>query len=85
MSWELVVDDFVKKVLKRIPQRDVERVLSVIKELAINPYAGDIEKIQGEKNVWRRRIGSYRILYEVYIAEKIIYVVEVRRRTSNTY
>ena len=85
MSWELIVDDFAKKTLRRIPQRDAERVLSVIKELTVNPYAGDIEKMQGEKNAWRRRIGSYRIFYEVYAPRKIIYVSDVRRRTSNTY
>ena len=35
----------------------------VIKDLAIDPYTSDIQKMKGERNVWRRRIGSYRLFY----------------------
>jgi len=57
----------------------------VLRELIYNPYAGDIEKIEGDKDVWRRRIGSYRILYEINENRKLIYVFDIKRRASNTY
>ncbi len=85
MNWGLIVDDFVKKQLKRIPRHDTRRLLIAINELVINPFAGDIEKMEGEKNTWRRRIGNYRIFYEIVSQDKIIYVFSVERRTSGTY
>ncbi len=51
------------KFLSRIPQKDAERIFSVIPGLPDNPFSGDIQKMKGEENVWRRRIGAYRIRY----------------------
>ena len=85
MDWELKIDKIVRKQLKRIPKKERERLFRVVQELVINPYDGDIEKMEGEKDVWRRRIGSYRIKYELNIAQKFIHVFEIVRRTSNAY
>ena len=56
-----------------------------MEECAVNPYAGDIEKMEGTEDIWRRRIGAYRITYEIRTKEKMVYVFEVAHRTSNTY
>lgn len=85
MSWELLLDNDAKKQLHRVPKRDSERILAIIKELPANPYAGDIEKMKGEKNIWRRRVGSYRIFYEIIDKRSIIYVFNIVRRASSTY
>lgn len=85
MSWELLVDPPVLKQLKRLPQKDAQRILTVIERMVFNPYAGDIEKMQGERDVWRRRVGSYRIFYEVITSQRIVHVYQVVRRTSATY
>ncbi len=85
MNWALIVNESVRKTLKRIPRPDAERIIKALEELTINPYAGDIRKMEGEDDTWRRRIGAYRIQYEVLTSERIIRVFEVSRRTSNTY
>ena len=41
--------------------------------------------MSGEDNVWRKRVGAYRIRYELIKEEKIIYVFQIERRTSKTY
>lgn len=84
-AWELKIDKPVFRQLSKFPRKNTERIFEVIKSLAVDPFAGDIEKMKGEENTWRRRVGSYRILYEVRINEKIINVAEVGRRTSKTY
>ncbi len=85
MNWDLIVDSFVRKRLERIPKRDAERLFTAIRELVINPYAGDIEKMEGEESTWRRRIGAYRIIYEIRAAKRLICVSDLQRRTSSTY
>ncbi len=84
-SWNLRVDPGVFKILKKMPRRDAEVVLNVIRLLPVSPYFGDIQKMKGESNVWRRRAGSYRIFYKIMIAEKTILVFRLERRTSKTY
>ena len=85
MNWVLIVNSTVRKALKRIPRKDAERIVEIFEELTVNPYAGDIRKMEGENDTWRRRIGSYRIKYEVKTPERTIQIAEVKRRTSNTY
>lgn len=85
-DWELRIRDSIYKNLLKLPEKDRERIVKIIEnELALNPYFGDIEKLKGEDNVWRRRIGNYRIFYEIINEEKIIYIFKVERRTSSTY
>ena len=84
-NWVLRIDESVYKFLSRIPQKDARHIVSVISILPNNPFYGDIQKIKDEENVWRRRIGTYRIRYELIPKEKIVHVFLVERRTSNTY
>lgn len=84
-NWVLHIDPVVYKFLKRIPRRDAERIFFVIESLSINPFSGDIQKMKGEKDTWRRRVGAFRIFYELVRAEKIIHVFIVERRSSATY
>lgn len=85
MNWVVLIDNTAKKQLARISENDAAKIIIAIKEFSINPYTGDIEKLKGEKDTWRRRVGSYRILYEIYQQRRLIYVFDVRRRTSTTY
>lgn len=84
-SWDLEINPSVFKTLKRIPQRDAEGILEVIRLLPVNPYFGDIQKMKGGENTWRRRIGSYRIFYKIKISERVVLVFDFDRRTSKTY
>lgn len=85
MTWNVVVDTRVRKQLRKIPQDYSKRIFRAIEEFGSNPFIGDIDKIGGEKDLWRRRIGDYRIFYEINQGRKIVYVFEVKRRTSTTY
>lgn len=85
MNWELHLRERAKRTIRRFPEKDRVRIAEALDELGSNPYSGDIEKLEGEKNSWRRRVGAYRIKYEVHAHEKMVYVYHVERRTSKTY
>jgi mRNA-degrading endonuclease RelE of RelBE toxin-antitoxin system len=69
--------------LERVPSDDRERILAALAEMAQNPFVGDIKKLgDGE---YRRRVGSYRIFFDLHRAERVVFVSRVERRTSTTY
>ncbi|MEK9173587.1 MAG: type II toxin-antitoxin system RelE/ParE family toxin [Patescibacteria group bacterium] len=84
-AWELKVAKSVDKKLQKFPPKDKECIFEVIKLMSQDPYFGDIEKLNREDNSWRRRVGNYRIFYELDINKKIVFVSDVKRRTSKTY
>lgn len=66
MLWTLRVAQRAAKSLKRAPAKDRTRlVAAALGEMRQAPFAGDIVRVQGQPNTWRRRVGDYRIFFEV--------------------
>lgn len=84
-NWDLQIDPGVFKTLRKIPRHYAKTILGIIRFLSLDPYSGDVQKMKGEDNVWRRRIGAYRIFYKIKIPEKMILIFKLERRTSKTY
>lgn len=84
-NWNVRIDDAIYKQLRKFPHPDRERILLVIGNPLFDPYKGDLEKIKGEEDTWRRRLGAYRIFYEVNQRSRFVLIFWVERRTSSTY
>ena len=84
-NWEVIIDTDIYKEIRRFPRNDRNRIIAVIEDPFFEPYIGDLEKIKGEDDTWRRRIDAYRIFYNVNQREKVVHVFWVERRTSKTY
>jgi mRNA-degrading endonuclease RelE of RelBE toxin-antitoxin system len=44
-----------------------------------------IRRLKGQVSAWRRRVGNYRIVYDLHLEELRIVVAGIPRRTSTTY
>jgi mRNA-degrading endonuclease RelE of RelBE toxin-antitoxin system len=42
-----------------------EKVLLRLEELQVNPFQGDVKKIQGKFNTYRLRMGEYRLYFRL--------------------
>jgi mRNA interferase RelE/StbE len=80
-SYKIVVKKSVAKDLKNIPKKDVNRILSVIQQLAENPRPPQSKKLSGQDR-FRIRQGSYRILYTIEDDRLIVCVVKVGNRSD---
>lgn len=50
-----------------------------------DPFKGDLKRLKGKETAWRRRVGNYRIIYDLYFDEHLIVIQGILRRTSITY
>ena len=85
MTWKLHVARSAEKELKRIPSKDRDRIISALQALCNNPFSGDIARLSNQPTAWRRRIGDWRIFYDLYPDKQLIAVAAIRRRSSTTY
>ena len=85
MSWVLLVREKAKKYIARLSKKGQDRISAALLELSDNPYSGDLVKLEGEDNLWRRRVGVYRIKFHIDQKRKVIYAYEIKRRSSRTY
>ena len=50
-----------------------------------NPLFGDVKKPKGGEEGFRRRVGDWRIFFDIHPEEKRVVVTALERRTSTTY
>jgi mRNA interferase RelE/StbE len=76
---------FVRSARKELESFDVHivnRILPKIESLAQGPRPTGCRKLKGEKNLWRVRIGDWRVVYAIYDDERRVDVVAVRHRSK---
>jgi len=80
-NYSLLFKKSVTKDLKNIPNKDVKRILACIESLCVNPRANGCIKLTGQE-LYRKRQGLYRIIYEIQDSELIITVIKVAHRSD---
>ena len=85
MKWRVVLASSAEKQFRRLPKSSVSRISRAFDAMEENPWDGDVAKLEGETSVWRRRIGEHRIIFEIVIPEKTVFVYAILRRTTTTY
>jgi len=78
-SFKVTVKQAVAKDLRRIPKKEVARILKRIEALAVEPRPSGAEKLSGQER-YRLRQGVYRIIYEIKDEELVVVVVKVGHR-----
>jgi len=85
MKWELLLASPARKALERMPAADRRRVLAALDAMEQDPFSGDIVRLRVQPTAWRRRVGNWRILFDIDPEERRVLVHDVARRTSTTY
>lgn len=69
----------VRKDLKRIGKRDASRILKSIDKLEANPRPPTSKKLT-DRELYRIRVGNYRVVYEIFDLRLVIMVVKIGDR-----
>lgn len=85
MSWGLVITSPARRVLRRLTKPELRQIDSAFGQMCHNPYQGDIRFLKGSNGGLRKRVGDWRIFYDLEPEHKIMVVTAIRRRASNTY
>lgn len=84
MPWTVLVAPRARKSLERVPAADRRRIEAAIEAMRADPLAGDVVKLKG-MDAFRRRVGDWRIVFDIDFAARAVRVFDVLRRTSTTY
>lgn len=66
-----------------LPQSDQERILKVVRALAEEPRPQGTEKV--EDDIYRLRIGRYRLIFKIHDQSREVEIGSVRLRSERTY
>jgi mRNA interferase RelE/StbE len=77
--YRLVFRKSVAKDLRRVPNKDVARILKCFNVLEDDPRVPGCEKLSGQER-YRVRVGVYRIIYQIKDDLLVVVVVRVGHR-----
>jgi mRNA-degrading endonuclease RelE of RelBE toxin-antitoxin system len=83
VNWTLIVTKSAAKELASLPNREQSRIVAALDQMRSDPFSGDIKRLHPQG--WRRRVGNYRVFYDLEMDEHRIVVTAIPRRTSTTY
>jgi mRNA interferase RelE/StbE len=63
-----------------LPRKVQERITPRVNGLAVNPRPRGVEKLKGEDDLYRIRVGDYRVIYTIQDDRLIVVVVRVANR-----
>ncbi len=69
-----------QKDLKKLEKVLVQRILNNIELLSEDPTPRNSKKLKGVENIYRIRVGKYRIVYEINQDQKMIIIYYLRHR-----
>ena len=77
MSYRTEITAPARKFIEQQPRHQQERILKAIAKL---PTEGDIKPLRGQAQVFRLRVGGYRIIYTVSNDLRLVLVLNVGNR-----
>jgi mRNA interferase RelE/StbE len=71
-----------RKELESLNAPLVQRIFTKIEALAKEPRPKGWRKLRGAKNLWRIRVGDYRVIYAINDDRNVVDIVTVRHRSA---
>ena len=87
MNWVCNLSHSASKDLRKIPKDYIILIGQTIDEMKDDPLSGDICPIKSGsfKGCFRRRVGKYRIIFDINQNQKIVVISRILRRGDTTY
>jgi len=80
MSYAVRLDGRTAKVLDRLPGDLHARILRKLETLEVDPRPNGAEKLSGPEDLYRVRVGDWRIVYAIRDRELVVIVVRIGHR-----
>lgn len=79
-DYAIILARSARKELEALDPQIIERVFARIEALASDPRPTGSRKLRGSRNLWRVRVGDYRIIYGLDDRRRVVDIVRVRHR-----
>lgn len=73
--YEVVLSKTAEKNLAKLPNAIIAKIVYSLQQLEKEPRPTGCKKLKGFSNLWRIRVGDYRIIYSI---QDIVLLVDIR-------
>ena len=79
-KWQVITLRQTERVLRRLPRDLLERIRAAVQGLAQDPWPPGCKRLVGHRNMYRIRVGNWRIIYVIETDRSVVVIVEIAPR-----
>jgi mRNA interferase RelE/StbE len=79
-DYAVVFARSARKELQNLDPQVARRILKAIEALLGNPRPSGVVKLEGASDLWRVRVGEWRVVYRISDRDHLVDVIAVRHR-----
>jgi len=79
-AYRIQIEKRALKVLRSLPKRTRARIRKAIDGLAETPRPREVKKLADEHQLYRIRVGSFRVVYQILDRDLLVLVVKIGHR-----
>ena len=77
MAYQVLIKDSARKELAALSLPLQKRIDTRIRALSENPRPSGVKKLAGDENLYRLRVGDYRIIYQIQDKALLVLVIKI--------
>jgi mRNA interferase RelE/StbE len=81
-DYAVVFARSARKELQNLDPQVARRILKQVEALVTDPRPSGVVKLEGATDLWRIRVGQWRVVYRVSDRERLVDVIAVRHRSD---
>ena len=81
-EYRIVFARSARRELDDLPRSVGLRILRRIEPLVSSPRPRGCRKLVGSTNLWRMRVGEYRVIYRIDDVQRLIDIIAIRHRSD---
>ena len=79
-DYSVVFARSARKELQNLDPQVARRVVKHIESLTVNPRPSGVAKLEGAVDLWRIRVGEWRVVYRISDRDRLVDVIVIRHR-----
>jgi mRNA interferase RelE/StbE len=81
-EYAVVFARSARKELQNLDPQIARRILKQVEALVTEPRPSGVVKLEGAADLWRIRVGQWRVVYRISDRERLVDVIAVRHRSD---
>ena len=81
-DYAVVFARSARKELQNLDPQVARRIIKQIEALVTDPRPSGVVKLEGARDLWRVRVGQWRVVYRISDRDRLVDVVAVRHRSD---
>ncbi|MGQ0650743.1 MAG: type II toxin-antitoxin system RelE family toxin [Betaproteobacteria bacterium] len=81
-DYAVVFARSARKELQNLDPQVARRILKQVEAFVTDPRPSGVVKLEGATDLWRIRVGQWRVVYRISDRERLVDVIAVRHRSD---